>query len=115
MIETGIRNWNYKYKIAKYPLFIGSIRANKLGVFIASAKKVYSFNKPISLKFAAVHRCGGEHCEVGISPKSLAAQGFASHTSVLAAQGKAVRYHGDEFTICGLALARLRLADGAVP
>ena len=37
-------------------------------------------------------------------PQSLAAQGFASHGSVLAAQGKAVGYHGDEFTIGGLAL-----------
>jgi len=52
---------------------------------------------------------------VGIIPKPLAAKGFASHTGVLAAQGKIVRYHGDEFAICGLALARLRLADGAVP
>ena len=51
------------------------------------------------------------------SPKAkpLAAQGFASHTGVLAAEGKAVGNHGDEFTIGGLALARLRLADGAVP
>ena len=35
------------------------------------------------------------------SPKAkpLAAQGFASHAGVLAAEGKIVRYHGDEFTI----------------
>ena len=52
---------------------------------------------------------------VDISPKALAAQGFRSHAGVLAAEGKIVRYHGDEFTIGGLALARLRLADGAVP
>ena len=52
---------------------------------------------------------------MGISPKPLAAQGFASHAGVLSPQGKIVRDHGDEFTIGGLALARLRLADGAVP
>ena len=40
----------------------------------------------------------------GNSLKPLAAQGFRSHTGVLAAEGKIVRYHGDEFTICGLAL-----------
>lgn len=41
------------------------------------------------MKLAAVHLCGGEHREVGISTKPLAAQGFASHTGVLAAEGKA--------------------------
>jgi len=51
------------------------------------------------LKFAAVHRYGGEHCEVGISTKPLAAQGFRSHAGVLAAEGKIVRDHGDELTI----------------
>lgn len=34
-----------------------------------------------------------------IIPKPLAAQGFRSHTGVLAAEGKAVGNHGDEFTI----------------
>ena len=38
------------------------------------------------------------------SPKALAVQGFASHAGVLATEGKIVRYHGDEFTIGGLAL-----------
>ena len=35
--------------------------------------------------------------------KALEIQPF-SHGGVLAAEGKIVRYHGDEFTICGLAL-----------
>jgi len=40
----------------------------------------------------------------GDNPRGASAQGFASHAGVLAAEGKIVRDHGDEFTIGGLAL-----------
>ena len=75
-------------------------RANKLGIFIASAKKVYRFNKPISLKFSAVYSLSTKSCQAPIPcvPR-LSSSGLA-----FAFEGKAVRNHGDKFAISGLAL-----------
>ena len=77
------------------PSSLVQIRANKLGIFIASAKKVYRFSKPISHKRSAVNG----FCSIFFQRSIHYAPGLSASCLAFAFEGEAVCYHGDEFTI----------------
>ena len=95
MIQYLLSVRNSPAKQNNIPGSLVQIRANKPGIFIASAKKVYGFNGPISLKFSAVYSLSTKSCQ---APNPCVPRLSSSGLS-FSLEGETVCNHGDKFAI----------------